>query len=93
MELDAMASESGKKWKYAFLLMTAITLLAVSYMYVMSAPNMHAVEEVRLETKEDFFVDVDGDGDLDYVHYVQFIRQENEEVEAADPYPAPQPGQ
>ena len=68
----------------------AIALLAIAYLYIMSTPSTHAVEEVRLETKKEFFVDIDGDGDLDYVHYVQFVRQENEE---ADPYPAPQPGQ
>ena len=90
MELEAMAAESSKKWKYAFLTMAAIALLVIAYMYIMSNPSTHAVEEVRLEVQEDFFVDVDGDGDLDYVHYVQFIRHEDEEV---DPYPAPQPGQ
>ena len=82
-----------KQWRNAFLVMVAIALLAIAYMYIMSAPSTHAVEEVRLETKEDFFVDIDGDGDLDYVHYVQFILHEQED-EAENPYPAPiQPGQ
>ena len=57
---------------------------------------------VPLETLEDIFIDVDGDGDLDFVHSVQFVRQQNEEVEAnpapvqentENPTPAPQPGQ
>lgn len=43
---------------------------------------------------EDTFVDIDGDGDLDYVHYAEYVEQWSPAVEAANPYPAPnQPGQ
>lgn len=32
-------------------------------------------DRIQLETLEDIFIDVDGDGDLDYVRSVQFVRQ------------------
>ncbi len=70
------------------IIVIGVVVLGISLVVVLANETDQPV--VPLETREEFFVDIDGDGDLDYVHFVQFIRQENEE---ADPYPAPQPGQ
>lgn len=78
-----------KKLSRFLVIILVIALLGIVYMaWVFSdSPD----PSVPLETLEDIFIDVDGDGDLDFVHSVQFVRQQNEEVEV-NPTPA-QPGQ
>ena len=79
--------------KYAITAIVIVFIVFVLFGALIGEQIIDAREDrpaLLFETQEDYFVDIDGDGDLDYVHFVQFIRQENEE---ADPYPAPQPGQ
>ena len=80
------------------IIIIGVIVLALSLVLVLAdvfdsmlIDSAESAQTELFETSEDYFIDIDGDGDLDYVHFVQFIRQENEE---ADPYPAPnQPGQ
>ncbi len=86
--------ENGnRKLLLGFVMLAIVIFLGLIYLAVVLEDTSAPEPQVQLEILEDIFVDIDGDGDLDYVHSVQFVRQEDRRVDL-NPTPAPiQPGQ
>lgn len=99
--MDDSAESENKQLKRLVVVLVVLFLLGMAYMFFGFVQDS-APPEIQLETLEEIFIDVDGDGDLDYVHSVQFVRQTSQENRESrenpniptNPTPAPnQPGQ
>ncbi len=84
-----MEAETKKTIKGLVVIMIMV-LLALAFIITVFGEDKP--QNVQLEILEDIFIDVDGDGDLDFVHSIEFVRQDGQRV-TADPYPAPPLGQ